>query len=45
LFERKLDNLDSAVNASAKTTWRGQKKPDRFFGEWLFSHAPCSLGS
>jgi hypothetical protein len=23
LFECKLDNLDSAVNASAKTTWRG----------------------
>jgi hypothetical protein len=43
LFERKLDNLDCAVNASAKTTWRGQKQPDRFFERWLFSHAPCSL--
>jgi hypothetical protein len=38
LFERKLDNLNGAVNACAKSTWRGQKEPKRFLRERLFSH-------
>ena len=32
LFERKLDNLDGAVDARAKTTWSGQSSRSDFLG-------------